>query len=424
MSTVTATSIVNLGGLGPELSKQLALVSQNCTQCQICVNECNFLVSYGDPKTLADSYDPTSKRAHRIPFECSLCELCTAVCPHGVNPVGMFLEMRREAFAHGEALFPEHRRLRKYEKTGASKRYSWYALPQGCDTIFFPGCALTGSRSQTTLQVYQHLQQEIPTIGIVLDCCTKPSHDLGDSHFFNTMFGEMKNYLLKHGIKTVVVGCPNCQKIFSEYGLEFTTTTVYELLNTMPLPATPQTNGTVCIHDPCVSRFYAETQDSIRSLLHRKGLEINEPAHTRQRTLCCGEGGGVKSLSPGKAAKWENKRLIEANGERIVSYCAACTATFSSRTRSSHILDLLFEPEQALSNKASMAKAPLTYFNRLKLKSYLRRHMTENAVSRERTFYVSDGQQRDNKILSLPRLLIFCSFLMAAFIFISQAWKT
>ena len=423
MNKVAATRDLNLEKLRPELSDQLAQVSRNCTSCQICVHECGFLTRYGDPKVLADNYDPAAKNAHIIPFECSLCELCVAVCPHEVNPVGMFLEMRREAFTRGEANLPEHKGLRKYEKTGISKRYSWYTLPQGCDTIFFPGCALTGSRAQTTLKAYQHLQQEIPAIGIVLDCCTKPSHDLGDSAFFNAMFGEMKDYLLKHGVKTIVVACPNCQKVFSECGREFTTTSIYDLLNTIPLPATSQADGTVCIHDPCVSRFYAATQDAVRSLLQRKGLEINEPVHTREQTICCGEGGGVKNLSPASAAEWENRRIMEANSARIVSYCAACTATFSSRTRSSHILDLLFEPEQTLSNKASVAKAPLTYFNRLKLKSYLRRHTPEDAVTRERTFQWPAIQQRDNKILSLRKLLFFGSFLMAALIFISQAWR-
>ena len=50
--------------------------------------------------------------------------------------------------------------------------------------------------------------KNITDIGIVLDCCTKPSHDLGDEEHFNAMFGEMKDYLLSQGIKTVLLACP------------------------------------------------------------------------------------------------------------------------------------------------------------------------------------------------------------------------
>ncbi len=36
--------------------------------------------------------------------------------------------------------------------------------------------------------------KKIPSVGIVLDCCTKPSHDLGRDDFFNAMFERNERF--------------------------------------------------------------------------------------------------------------------------------------------------------------------------------------------------------------------------------------
>ena len=77
--------------------------------------------------------------------------------------------MRRAAVSKGIAPLPEHKMLLDYEKRGISRKYSYYALPDGCDTIFFPGCGLPGTRPKRTLQVYHHLRESIPNLGIVLE---------------------------------------------------------------------------------------------------------------------------------------------------------------------------------------------------------------------------------------------------------------
>ena len=88
---------------------------------------------------MADRIDPQDDATLALAYECSLCGLCGAVCPVELDPRDLFLEMRRAAVSKGIAPFPEHKTLLNYEKLGTSKRYSFYALPEGCDTVFFPG---------------------------------------------------------------------------------------------------------------------------------------------------------------------------------------------------------------------------------------------------------------------------------------------
>lgn len=385
------------------LTEQLGQIASNCTRCQRCVAECQYLKNYGDPKKIADTYDPSSRFYQGLPFECSLCGLCKAVCPEDIDPTALFLEMRRETFDRGEGDYPEHGVLRAYEQKGTSKRYNWYGLPAGCETIFFPGCALAGTRPEKTRQVFEHIRKTIPNAGIVLDCCNKQSHDLGKQEYFQTMFGELRSYLRDNGIKTVLVACPNCHKVFSEYGPDFETRTVYEFINETTLPETGQVPGTVTVHDPCVARFNDSAQTAVRELIDKRGLQIVEGKHAKQTTLCCGEGGAVSCITPDLAKAWTEKRIAEAEGRQIVTYCAGCSKTLGAHGSSSHILDLVFEPQATIDGTVKVDKAPVTYLNRIKLKRHFEANV-DAAVSRERT--VDTGEKTGSGLAGKLTLLM------------------
>ena len=64
----------------------------------------------------------------------------------------------------------------------------------------------------------KHLKEQIPHLGVVLDCCHKPSHDLGRQQSFLTWFEDMRDWLIRHGVRHIIVACPNCYKVFHGYG--------------------------------------------------------------------------------------------------------------------------------------------------------------------------------------------------------------
>jgi Fe-S oxidoreductase len=367
------------------LRNELSAISGKCIKCKLCQKECAFLRKYGKPKDISDSYNPANKINQGMPFECSLCQLCATVCPVKINPARMFLEMRRESVRKGKGDYPEHGIILRYEKRGTSKRYSYYALPNGCDTIFFPGCALSGTRPDKVLKLYEHLKRTLPSLGIVLDCCTKPSHDLGREQFFQAMFHEMKDYLVRNGISNVIVASPSCYDIFNRYGNEVSVVTAYEYMSKNGLPDTKTVGGHITIHDSCAVRFEEKIHEAVRDIVQKKGLQIKEMNHSRKKTFCCGEGGSVGFLNPDLANKWSALRKSETKG-RIIAYCAGCTHVLNPLTPTSHIADLLFEHEAALSGTLKVSKTPFTYLNRLRLKRHFKKTV-KAPVTRERTFF-------------------------------------
>jgi len=395
--------------VSPALREQLQIMSVKCINCKLCQKECEFLRKFGKPKNIADSYDPTDKVHQGMPFECSLCQLCAAVCPVKINPAEMFLEMRRETVTMGNGDYPEHAVILGYEKRGTSKRYTYYALPEGCDTVFFPGCTLPGTRPDKVIKLYEHLKKSVPSLGIVLDCCTKPSHDLGREKHFSAMFEEMKHFFVNNGIRNVIVACPNCYKIFNQYGGELSVLTAYEFMSSNGLPETGQINDTITIHDPCSLRYAESVQSAVRDLSKKKGLSIIEMKHSDRKTLCCGEGGSVGSLAPDLSRNWGLLRKKEANGRRIITYCAGCANFLGSLTPTSHILDIIFEPEATMAGTVKVSKAPFTYLNRIKLKNKLK-NLVNASATRERTFTAGEESKKGGMV----KRIIFLAFAIAA----------
>ena len=367
-------------------------IEGRCVDCPTCRSECAFLKKYGTPGEIAISYDSADNKWLMMAYECSLCGLCAAVCPVGLRPDAMFLEMRREAVDRGLAPLAEHRTLLSYERRGASKRFTWYALPRGCQAIFFPGCALPGTRPVQTKRIFEYLQKHDPTLGIVLDCCCCPSHDLGRSSFFTAMFDEMKSYLINQGVKRIITACPNCHRMFRLYGAPLEAVTVYEMLVQWGVPETegPAAFDTghdfsVSVHDPCGVRMDKGVHAAVRKLAADKGFSIVEMVHAGTKTLCCGEGGNAGAVAPGFAAAWTERRCAETGDRFLLTYCAGCAAKLGGRKKVCHILDAVLDPQAVISGKVNVSRSPMTYFNRLRLKRYMQKQ-NPDGTTRERTY--------------------------------------
>ncbi len=371
--------------LSSELEQAISRMKGHCTACGDCVQQCAFLEKYGIPRDIVRRYDFRRKENQQIAYECSLCGMCSAVCPEKLNPALLFLTIRRESICRRNTNLNRYRKILAYERRGVSARYSYYSFPEGCDTVFFPGCTLSGTRPQTTWEIFKRLQPSFPNIGIVLDCCTKASHDLGRQAYFEAMFGELCAYLMKNGIKTILVACPSCQRMFRQFGNDFYVEMIYRHLGKQTQILGAILTGTVTVHDPCPLRGDSVTHDAVRNILKWMGLTVFEMKHCREQTLCCGEGGLVEAGSTTLAFRWGQLRKKESGGKKVVIYCAGCHRFLGRVVPVIHLADLMISPKRAMAGKAGVSKTPFTYINRLKLKRWIQREMPA-VTTRERMY--------------------------------------
>lgn len=400
---------VSINKIKPELQELILAIKEDCTNCGACRQDCAFLRKYGTPAEIAEQFDPSDPKALTRPFECSLCGLCATVCPQGLKVDTLFLELRREAVKGGLGLFPEHKVLLNYERTGTSRRFSWYGLPKECTRVFFPGCGLSGTLPKEVKKLFSLLRSDDPAMGIVFDCCMKPSHMLGREQYSRNMFEEMEEWLVQHGVKEVAVACPNCQAMFTSLGQRVKVVTAWEVLSSSNIQFEPVSHREpVTIHDPCAIRTAEPVHKAVRSLLSRQGFTLEEMPHSGKNTICCGQGGAVNLLDPELSAGWAKLRRKEAAGRRILTYCAGCLNSLQGHTPTSHLADILLDPQQTLAGKKKGSGAPFTYLNRLFLKRAFK-GQDGFAVTRERTFIPETEPKK-----SRWKPLVFLALLIAA----------
>lgn len=346
---------------------------ERCTGCRLCVQHCLFLEKYGDPpKELAARWLKNPRENLDIPYSCDLCGLCRQVCPEGLDPGAMCLEVRRAILRHGEEELPESfiydHLLRRQRAVWSHQLWSTsgpFTLAQGAppgkgraERVFFPGCSLPGYSPGLVLKTYRYLQEKLPGTGIVLNCCGKPTYTLGVSSRFEAILEGVKRALDQLEAREILVACANCHHIFSSFlAGGYRLTTVYEVMaeHGPPGPPTPSRHArgwsavppeaagsrTVTVHDPCEMRHHRKAQDAVRQIIQACGYSIQELEHNRKMTMCCGAGGCAPYGNPALADAKTRRLTAEAKHD-IVSYCATCRERFSSYRGSLHLLDLAF----------------------------------------------------------------------------------
>ncbi|WP_432738430.1 (Fe-S)-binding protein [Maridesulfovibrio sp. FT414] len=353
-----------------QLLDSLKFTAETCIDCGRCNSECLFLSDMGSPAAFALeglSSDEALNRNAVKTYECSMCGLCSAVCPVDAEPAAMFGGLRFLAQERGLFDLKQYSPLLSYERTGRSFLFRGSIIPKGCTTAFFPGCTLPALFPRAVKNAFAALRQNDASFGLIFNCCSKPSKMLGLKERHETALSGLAAELRCRGIKRIVTSCPNCHVTLKEYGPDFEVSSIFEELLEKQIPTRPSYLQQITVHDPCVIRDEHSIHRAVRTLLTRSGADITEMKHCGSTTICCGEGGAVNFHKPANAQEWRNKRIAEARetGRPMVSYCAGCVNQLNSGHPTVHLLDLLMVERNQIPDLRGF---PRNYINRLILK--------------------------------------------------------
>jgi NADPH-dependent glutamate synthase beta subunit-like oxidoreductase len=325
----------------------------NCA-CSQCVQNCTFLQHYVHqvPYTAKELVRLLRERGATdplIPYSCHYCGLCQAVCPKDLHAGQVCLAAREALVAQGRGPLPPHKGIQNYIKWGSSPTFT-LSRPDPATgkaaRVFFPGCSLAGHATEVVKATYSYLLRKLPDTGIMLNCCGAPSYFMGEKEVMLRVIRKVAGEIEMLGAQEVIVACPHCHQIFREFLPEIKITTIYEVLNLVGVPdgAASQAPAIFNIQDGCGARQAPHIQAAVRRLVTDLGHGVEEMAHNRERSICCGSGGMVPAVAPELARRMTDFRLSEASRD-LVTYCASCRARLVKAGHPTlHVLDLAFNP--------------------------------------------------------------------------------
>ena len=344
-----------------------------CIDCKLCMKGCLMLGEFtNSPKTLLDGIEniPAS-----VAFSCAACGYCEHVCPKNISFKDHFAQRKVELapselknFGYRAVLF--HQVLSFSKPLTTIKKFS---KTDYSHMAFMPGCALSSYSPKLVESIINHLQRVSPGMGVLMQCCGKPTRVLADLGRFDSFYSVLEKDIARLGATTIVTACENCYMSLKTHSPHVKTISLYEWLDQMGIPECSfEEAKPVALHDPCPTRHEHALHESVRSLLKKMKLSYEEFKFNRDTTQCCGSGGMLELTNPKLAKEQMVSRANQTQCETIVSYCQECARSMSRGGKKGvHILDLLFNPIVAKSFQQPFNNTLTSWVNRYKTKGMI-----------------------------------------------------
>lgn len=353
------------------------LMHSACIDCKSCMKGCLMLHEFtNSPKSLLFDFEK-NKPSSDISFSCATCDYCHTVCPTDISFKEIFQEAKREhatdqkvlnSFGYRSVLFHQKNSFSKFF-TAKTK----FSNGEFSRMAFMPGCALSSYSPKLVIKIYKHLQNILPGINIVQQCCGQPTRIVGDIKRFDELYGKLQNDINTMKADTIITACENCYMSLKEYSPNLKVISLYEALAKYGIPKDKEDAyknfECVALHDPCPTRHENSLHVSVRELLHRIGLEFEEFKKNRKKTECCGSGGMLELTNPKLALEQMHSRVNQTKCDTIISYCQSCAESMTKGGKNGvHILDFLFDDIEKTSFIQKQNGTLQKWFNRYKSK--------------------------------------------------------
>jgi len=354
---------------GKDVTMLDALQAYSCVECGRCTEHCpaNLTDKVLNPKEIAlglrhylNEYGPANEApligkhlTQEAVFQCTTCGSCEFQCPVGVQHLPMIIGLRRGAVNtgkweddYGTKLFLNLERNGNALGFSASERDKFiakqefpifdgtqeYCLWLGCMGAYDP----SGREIVTSLaQVMRHLGV---TFGVLKKerCTGDPARRMGNDLAFGELAQKNLEMLAQSKVKKMISICPHCVRTIStdwkEYGEAPPIEHHSEFLarHMAKLPRNGANGTKIVYHDPCYLGRYRNVYEEPREVISAFGEVVN-PTRTRERSFCCGAGGGLAFLGEekGKRVSVERAEQLVATGAGVVGVaCPFCNTMF------------------------------------------------------------------------------------------------
>lgn len=350
-----------------------------CTECGRCQSQCpawhtekplspKLLIMAMRDHAFAKSVETEAMVGEGAPisldvlWSCTTCGACVNECPVDIEHIDHIVNMRRFQVLV-ESNFPSELggTFRNLEQAGnpwganRNDREAWIAecdfpirvvegvLPDDVEYLFWVGCAgaYDERAKKTTKAVAELLYMagvNFAVLGKKETCTGDPARRAGNEFLYQILASEnietFKEVFAERtkGSKKVVVTCPHCfttiGRDYAQSGFELEMLHHTQLLNQLvrdkKLLPIKMSHTAMTYHDPCYLGRHNGIYQPPRELLEATGAKISEMPRNKERSFCCGAGGGRMWMEEKLGSQINLNRVDEAIATGAQELAVAC----------------------------------------------------------------------------------------------------
>jgi Fe-S oxidoreductase len=201
-------------------------------------------------------------------------------------------------------------------------------------------------------------------------CTGDPVRRLGNDLAFQQLAEANLETMAQAKVKKVISICPHCvrtiDKDWQEYGappeIEHHSEFLERHLSQLPSVQDSENNEKIVYHDPCYLGRYRDVYDEPRAVIESAGQLVEAPRH-KERSFCCGAGGGLAFLGEETGERVSSVRaeeLVATGATTVGTACPFCNTMFRDALASKgagapQLLDIAQLAARALPNATSSA---------------------------------------------------------------------
>ena len=291
---------------------------------------------------------------------CTTCGWCEEGCPVSIDHIQRIVDMRRHLTLI-ESKFPQQAQnaFAGIENQGnpwglaQEKRAEWAEgleipamaevdRPEELDVLYWVGCAGSyDQRNQRVSRSFASLMKQagvrFAILGTEESCTGDPARRLGNESLYAAIAQRNIETLNSYKPRRIVTQCPHCfhnlRNEYPDFGLEKVEVTheaefIDELIRAGRLRPHKKVEQRVTYHDPCYMARHNRKWDGARSALNAiPGAEVNDVDLSRNRTFCCGAGGGCFWKEEHEGTRINQMRfdqINQANPQTLAVGCPFC----------------------------------------------------------------------------------------------------